>query len=266
MTRQPPYELILSLIVVVAVTAWYVRLAESEVPRPSGLVGHGLGIAGFLLMLSTETLYTLRKRLRGFTVFQMSTWLRIHIFTGIVGPYLVLLHSGWKFNGLAGVLTLLTVVMVLSGFVGRHIYTAVPRTLDGVELAVRDLEDRIVAADLRLQKLGISLAERVDLAAVIEVPERGWKLVLRRKQLLRRHQEQLRRAMQGLRAAAGAPAAQLQGLLEERYRLQLQINALAETRRLLSLWHLFHVPLGVMVFMLAFIHIGAALYYAAFLT
>ena len=43
--------------------------------------------------------------------------------------YLVVLHAGWKFNGLAGVLTLVTIVVVISGVIGRYIYTAVPRTL-----------------------------------------------------------------------------------------------------------------------------------------
>jgi hypothetical protein len=32
---------------------------------------------------------------------------------------------------LAGVTTLLTVVIVISGFVGRYIYTRIPRTADG---------------------------------------------------------------------------------------------------------------------------------------
>ncbi|MBU4034462.1 MAG: hypothetical protein KKG34_06645, partial [Proteobacteria bacterium] len=35
-----------------------------------------------------------------------------HIFTGIVGPFMVLLHSSWQFNGLAGVTLLLTGVIV----------------------------------------------------------------------------------------------------------------------------------------------------------
>jgi len=63
---------------------------------------------------------------------RMSTWLRFHIFTGLVGPYMVLLHTSWKFNGLAGVTTLLTVVIVISGFVGRYIYTRIPRTAEGM--------------------------------------------------------------------------------------------------------------------------------------
>jgi hypothetical protein len=63
----------------------------------------------------------------------MATWLKFHIFTGIVGPFLVLLHSSWKFNGLAGATLLLTGVIVLSGFIGRYIYTRIPRTADGIE-------------------------------------------------------------------------------------------------------------------------------------
>ena len=47
---------------------------------------------------------------------------------------MVLLHSSWKFNGLAGATTLLTIIIVISGFIGRYIYTQIPRTLEGVEI------------------------------------------------------------------------------------------------------------------------------------
>jgi cytochrome b subunit of formate dehydrogenase len=53
--------------------------------------------------------------------------------------------------------------------------------------------------------------------------------------------------------------------LLERYQIWLQIHALATTRRLLALWHLLHVPLGVVLFTLALVHIVAALYYSTFL-
>jgi cytochrome b561 len=42
---------------------------------------------------------------------------------------MVLLHTAMRFNGLAGVATLLTAVVVASGIVGRYLYTALPRTL-----------------------------------------------------------------------------------------------------------------------------------------
>src|SRR5262249_11755116 len=146
------------------ITAWYAAEARHGVPRPSGRVGFGLGIAGFLLMLSTETLYSLRKHTSGFNRGPMSVWLQWHVFTGSVGPYLVLLHSGWKLHDLAGVLVLLTLVMVGSGFVGRYIFTAVPRTLEGVEVAVSELEERIARADQGLRALGVDPQETAALA------------------------------------------------------------------------------------------------------
>lgn len=153
-----------------------------EIPGAGDLFGHSLGIIGFLLMLMTETLYSLRKRSRLARWGRMSAWLEFHIFTGLVGPFMVLLHTSWKFNGLAGVTTLFTVVIVISGFLGRYIFTRIPRTLDGVEM---------------------------------------------------------------------------EGTLSE--------SALRNARRLLALWHAVHIPIGMALFVGAFVHIGAALYYATFL-
>jgi len=93
-----------------------------------------IGVIGFVLMLITETLYSLRKRSRKGRWGSMRAWLKFHIFTGLVGPYMVLLHTSWKFNGLAGVTTLFTMIIVISGFIGRYIYTRIPRTLDGIEV------------------------------------------------------------------------------------------------------------------------------------
>src|SRR5512143_4098718 len=142
---QSNRELWASFIAIVLITLGYlfVVITLGSVPAASEFFGHSLGIVGFLLMLFTETLYTWRKRSRSARWGRMSSWLQFHIFTGLVGPYMVLLHSSWKFNGLAGVVMLLTVIIVLSGFVGRYIYTAVPRTADGVEMESYALEGQI---------------------------------------------------------------------------------------------------------------------------
>jgi hypothetical protein len=36
-------------------------------------------------------------------------------------------------------------------------------------------------------------------------------------------------------------------------------------RRLLATWHTVHIPLGMVLFVTAFVHAGAALYYATLL-
>lgn len=177
-------ELWLALLFMVTITGLYgmVVVLTREIPPASELFGHSIGIIGFILMLSTETLYSLRKRSRSVRWGRMSTWLQFHIFTGLVGPYMVLLHTSWKFNGIAGVTTLLTVIIVVSGFIGRYIFTRIPRTMDGLEI---------------------------------------------------------------------------EGTLSQ--------EALKQARRLMALWHTIHIPIGIALFLSAFVHVGAALYYATFL-
>jgi hypothetical protein len=120
------------------------------IPAAREFFGHSIGILGFVMMLMTETLYSLRKRSRRALWGRMSAWLDFHIFTGLVGPYLVLLHSSWKFNGIAGITFFLTVIIVVSGFIGRYIYTAVPRSAEGVVLEADQIQDQLdrIQADI----------------------------------------------------------------------------------------------------------------------
>jgi len=129
-------ELWLAVFVCVLITGGYGAMVvlNQGIPAASELFGHTIGIIGFTLMLMTETFYSLRKRVRFAAWGKLSTWLKFHIFMGLVGPYMVLLHTSWKFNGLAGATTLLTIIIVVSGFIGRYIFTRIPRTLDGLEI------------------------------------------------------------------------------------------------------------------------------------
>ncbi len=128
-------ELWLALITCLFLSGLYAGMAvlDRRLPAAGGFYGHTIGVLGFLLMLSTEILYSLRKRSRQASWGRMADWLKLHIYTGIVGPFMVLLHASWKLMGLAGVTLILTGIIVISGFVGRYIYTRIPRTVDGFE-------------------------------------------------------------------------------------------------------------------------------------
>lgn len=215
-------ELWLALIANLAITLVYLfgLALWQAVPAASGLFGHSIGILGFLLMLMTELLYSLRKRSLSARWGRLSNWLRFHIFTGLVGPYMVLLHSSWKFNGLAGVVMLMTLIIVVSGFIGRYIYTAIPRTADGIELESEQISRYIVdiEATLSHQKA---------------VPPPG-------------------------REKAG----EIKRLQKRQRQLKRQLSSLARARRGLAIWHTVHVPIGIVLFLSALIHIIAAFYYA----
>ncbi len=227
------------------------------IPPARELFGHTLGILGFLLMLMTEILYTLRKRSKQARWGRMSSWLQFHIFTGLVGPYMVLLHTSWKFNGLAGWVTLLTLVVVASGFIGRYIYTSVPRTMDGVELEADIIEKEITRSQVDIDGW---LATRPQFTRTLasRIVEEG------------RVDSLFGRIAWGLETRRMAPETrqQAQTLLKMSRRRRLlnrQLSSLAFSRRLLAVWHAVHIPIGMALFAAAFIHIGAALYYATFL-
>jgi hypothetical protein len=268
--QQDNRELWLSFIAIIAITLIYLFMVVmlGAIPGASELFGHGIGIIGFILMLATETLYTLRKRSRSARWGRMSSWLQFHIFTGLVGPYMVLLHTSWKFNGLAGILMLLTIIIVASGFLGRYIYTSVPRNADGIDIEAGELEKQIQAIDSELQNWLASHPEiyrTLSKRLTVEPIRGGTRLVFGRafeewNARLRWWKESGR-----LDRAARAQAKQLNDLLKRERILRRQLASIALTRNLLGLWHAIHVPVGMALFAAAFIHIVAAVYYATLL-
>lgn len=257
-------ELVLAGLAILTISLLYLMItALLGVPAASGLFGHSLGILGFVLMLATETLYSWRKRSRSSKWGRMSSWLKFHIFTGLVGPYLVFLHAAWKFHGLAGVTLLMAAIVVVSGFFGRYIYTAVPRTVDGVVLERAEVQQMLQAAEADLARIQ---GERAGLAAWREPgPVGGMLMVLGR--FLYRWRDALRAWIRGRRLdpQARAARARIETLIRRRDELQRQLMTLAAARRLMASWHTLHVPLGLAMFSAAILHIAAAMYYATLL-
>jgi hypothetical protein len=265
-------ELWLAFIAVLGITTLYLfmMVMVNGVPNARGFFGHMIGVLGFILMLLTETLYTLRKRSHSARWGRMSEWLNFHIFTGIVGPYMVLLHTSWKFNGLAGVTLLLTIIVVVSGFIGRYIYTAVPRTADGVEVEATMIEGLIRDVEFELQgwlKQRPELARSLgpQLATSPQLPRNSMALIVERSFLDWQQRLDWWRTKQRLEPNLRSQLEQMEELVRKRNLLRRQYASLAMARRLLALWHAIHIPIGMALFTAAFIHIGAAIYYATLL-
>jgi hypothetical protein len=258
-------ELIAALACVVLLTGAYLLVAAGDPLPPSGLLGHGIGIVGFALMLATETLYSWRKTRRRARWGRTQVWLSAHVFTGIVGPYMVFLHTGFRFAGLAGIVFWMTVIVVCSGFVGRYIYTAIPRTPVGDELQATQLQLAIDRAEEQLRAwLATHSAEFGTLVEQVGAPEtrgRGFHALVGTKGADRRYRQAWQDAVARLPDAQREDARSLAALLSGRRALQRQAAALASGRRLMAIWHALHVPLGVALFLSALIHAVAALYY-----
>ena len=250
-------ELWSALFIISLVTAAYLGVvSRSEIPSASGFLGHSLGVIGFVLMLMTEILYSFRKRYKFARWGKLQHWLSFHIFTGIVGPYLVLLHSSWKFNGIAGILMLLTMIIVFSGFIGRYLYTAVPRSPEGTVMEIDQLNELITQNQQQLQNWRDSNPELLlEAERLLHNQNRtSLRLVFMRMSWVKLWINNRGRNFSLIK--------DLNYLRNDQIILNRQLDTIIGEKRLLAIWHSVHVPLGVGTFTIALIHVVATLYYA----
>ena len=119
-------RLLVSGLVAVLVLVW-LGFTVHVSPRFAGsLMGGVLAIIGTTLML-IPFMYLCIKRIAWLKRLvtkrvSMVRLLEIHIYAGVLGPLLVIVHSGHKFSSPLGItLTALTILIVLSGFTGRYL-------------------------------------------------------------------------------------------------------------------------------------------------
>ena len=126
--------------------------------KPSGVVGHGLGIAGSLLMLVGVGIYMARKRMKRLSrLGKLKHWLEFHIFLCTLGPILVLFHTSFKFGGLVAISFWSMVAVFASGIIGRFIYIQIPRTIEGREMSLREIGNmKMDAAEIAKGNLEIT--------------------------------------------------------------------------------------------------------------
>ena len=270
--RRSNIELWLALITNLLITLLYLFMVNQlgGIPAARGFWGHSLGIVGFILMLMTEILYSWRKRNPRARWGRMSSWLRVHIFMGLVGPYMVLLHSSWKFNGLAGIVMTLTVIIVFSGIIGRYIYTAIPRTVDGAEVEAAELAREAALIEESIGKWDTSQPKisRVLTHIIKNDPVKTDKLSQFFFNIFFsdfNERFMIWQAIRHIDPQYRAEATELGDLLKRKRQLQRQASSLVMARRLLSFWHAVHIPIGMMLFATSFIHMVGAIYYATLL-
>lgn len=263
------FELKLSFLVVGFLGVVYIGYEIATIPDGGHPFGHGLGALGALLMIMTETLYSLRKRLGWFSFWPVRHWLSFHIFTGIVGPTMVFMHTALEFRGLAGLTFLLMVLVVMSGFLGRYIYTAVPRSLAGVELDRRTLEQQLWQARQELMAWSADKSVRVqalvnnEAAANLATADLSALELLGHRLQEWREQSRIRQAIRQLDRQEQARMSEIEKQLRRQQRLIRQIRSLQTVRRLMGYWHTAHVPLGLTLFTSMTIHTVATIYFGS---
>jgi ABC-type multidrug transport system fused ATPase/permease subunit len=137
-------------------------------PRFAGSFWGGvLGVSGAVLML-VPLAYLIVKRIKRLkrwvtTYVSMRTLLAWHIYAGVLGPILVLIHTGHKFDSALGItLTAMVLIVVVSGFVGRYLMSRINKEIKSKKSMLAQASARYENAleELRASPEQASLARR----------------------------------------------------------------------------------------------------------
>lgn len=212
-------------------------------PRfPGSLTGNLIGIVGALLMLVALS-YVLVKRVpalhaRATKYVSPRTLLAIHVYAGVAGPILGIIHAAHKFDSPLGIsLTGTMVLVVLSGYVGRYLLGQIAR-------AVRGRKSELAA--LRSAYAALPLAESEP-----SPPERSTGRSWLRALLV---------PEEAAPAAGrdGADAAELASAIAD---TEYAIRSEEVVNSLLRRWLTLHTILAIVLMLLLALHIWSGLYY-----
>ncbi len=241
--------------------------SQNAMLKPSGVWGHGFGIIGSLMMIIGVAVYMIRKRARKlFNWGFLRHWLELHIFLCTVGPILVLYHTAFKFGGIVAVSFWSMVAVVLSGVVGRFIYVQIPRTIQGQELGMSQLD--AINEDLTL-KLRNDFSMNEALLLEFEnfaSPDRykrlnfSGSLALSFKDyfvmntILNKFKKEMKYS-----GISSSFRKEIIKLAKSKLKLTRRIGKLRTMQNLFRYWHIVHLPFAISMFVIMFIHIAVTI-------
>jgi hypothetical protein len=235
-----------------------------ELYKPSGLLGHGFGILGSLMMLVGVVSYSGRKRIKGLTrIWSLQSWLRFHIFLCTLGPFLVLLHTTFRFGGIVSIAFWSMTLVTLSGVFGRYVYARIPRSINGQFVSLKRIQqqfDTIVeriqdVVDLNASEVAESLGfgERVPAAGLLPAIAAAVTYDFKRRQVAPR--------LRGMLQERQVPARihpEIIDLVQQQVRLRHQLVILGPFQRLFRYWHVFHLPMAILMLLIMVVHVFVA--------
>lgn len=244
--REP---LVVGGLVALLLVLWLGFLTHTS-PRFAGSLWGGVfGVSGGLLML-VSLAYLVIKRvppLKRWATAQVSmpTLLAWHMYTGLLGAILGVLHTGHKFESPLGIaLTATALLVVLSGFVGRHL-------MKQIALEVREKKELLTRLELAYRQTAGEVASHPEQTAVLRPLAGFWS-----------------RLAAGLLVAAPAvgeaslpaPVRALR-LAESIADLEYAIKTHETFKRWFAAWLTFHIVTGFVLYVLLGLHVWAGIHF-----
>ena len=264
------------------------RVPPSRAPMGGTTLGLFFGSVGFAFMIFAALLGA-RKKVPVWRVGRAQTWMRGHLWLGLLSLPLLVLHSGFRFgHGLTGVLMTLLIIVVASGVFGAALQHYMPRVMTR-EITMETIYEEIehVRAQLREEAEELftqATAEPAQAAAAGAAGETVTSVAVRVDEaapLRGFFEQELKPFLENPGARGHALAdqaqsssafAQLRTLVPQSLHTTLDdLESICEEERQLSLqarlhvwlhgWLLLHIPLSLALILLGAVHAVMALRY-----
>ena len=201
--------------------------------KPSGLVGHGLGIIGSALIVFGLFSYMIRKRIKMFVHFgSLKYWLEFHIFLCTLGSVFVVFHTTFKFGGIVSIGFWSMVIVWTSGVIGRYIYLQIPHTIEGRELSLREVQDYKTELDSKLMN-----KYQIDISELKNSNYSTKKLKILSKNITPLEYKKIKQ------------------LMNDQKKISIRIERLDQMQNLFKYWHVAHLPFAIILLIILMIHI-----------
>ena len=223
--------------------AWLGFLVHSS-PRFAGSgVGAVFGIAGAVLMLVPLAYPTVKRipflRARITPHVSLQTWMTLHVYAGILGPLLGIIHTGHKYDSPLGVsLTTVMLLVVVSGFIGRYLLSYVNQ----------DIKDKLLLLQTARGDLdsawGVMENSPAEMKALPKSPLLAAGL-----------------ASLGFDLSSGGPAGEVTRCAESVADLEYAIRTHELVKHWCGRWLMLHLVLSVILYVLLGLHVWASIHF-----
>ena len=191
-------------------------------------------------------------------------WFDWHVWSGAIGPMLVMLHTAGKLDNWVSLAIWSMVATVISGLVGRYISTELPDLASQASLQAVDLERKL--AEMRNRHAGVNVADRFydslrrRYATVAEPGLSGVRAGIRAMVLLTRDRlarpfraSILRWRLRGIKDAKART--RVARLATELAQLESHRVLLPRIEPMFREWKIIHIPFAILLTIVAAIHI-----------
>lgn len=234
--------------------------------KPSGLIGHGIGIIGSIMMILGIVIYMVRKRVRKFSrIGILKYWLEFHIFLCSVGPLLILYHTAFKFGGLVAVSFWSMLAVVVSGIIGRFIYVQIPRNIQGNELSFEQLNkmnddfyfklrnEYKVEDSILLMLDDFTDVEDYKSFSVFEIIMKIIPEYFSKRKKIAEIKKNLHKSRIGKEKIT-----EILSISKSKLLLVRRIGLLTTMQKIFKYWHIVHLPFALIMIIIMFVHITVA--------